>query len=110
VFHCAAGKDRTGVVAALLLAALGVDDDTIAHDYALSTYATEQMIAWLRVERPEALAEMESVPTAFLASPSGAMQRFLDLVRERHGSPEGYLVDIGLDAAAIGSLRANLLD
>ena len=45
VFHCAAGKDRTGVLAALVLGLLGVDDDVIVEDYALSARAMDGLVA-----------------------------------------------------------------
>jgi len=109
VFHCAAGKDRTGVTAALLLAVLGVDDADIADDYALSAGATEQFIEWLRAERPDALADMQSAPTAFLASPAAAMAAFLATLRIEHGSVEGYLASIGVTDATLAAVRANLL-
>ena len=109
VFHCAAGKDRTGVTAALLLSVLGVDDADIAGDYALSSAATEQLIEWLRVERPEALREIEAVPTVFLASPREAMAGFLVELRAAHGSVEQYLRNVGVDDATLDAVRANLL-
>ena len=109
VFHCAAGKDRTGVTAAMLLSSLGVGDDNIAGDYALSTSATHQFIEWLRSERPAAVAEMESLPTVFLASPRAAMEGFLVALRAEHGSVERYLRDIGVDDATVAAVRANLL-
>jgi protein tyrosine/serine phosphatase len=109
VFHCAAGKDRTGVTAALLLSVLGVDDDTIAHDYALSGTATARFVEWLRAERPEAVADMEAAPTAFLASPIEAMHRFLRQLCEAHGSAEAYLGEIGVGSDILAKLRRNLL-
>ena len=48
VFHCAAGKDRTGVLAALVLSTLGVPDPDVAADYALSADAMARRLAWLR--------------------------------------------------------------
>ncbi len=58
MFHCSAGKDRTGVLAALLLGALGVPDETIVADYSLSRDAMERMLVWLqeRAPDPETLA------------------------------------------------------
>jgi protein-tyrosine phosphatase len=47
LFHCAAGKDRTGVVAALLLAVLGVAEDDIVEDYLLSAAGVDAVIARL---------------------------------------------------------------
>lgn len=52
-FHCAAGKDRTGVLAALVLSLLGVDDDTIAADYGLSRHGVDRMLAWIRATNPD---------------------------------------------------------
>jgi protein tyrosine/serine phosphatase len=109
VFHCAAGKDRTGVVAALTLSLLGVPDETIVHDYALSTNATEKLIAWLKIEYPDKIAEIESQPTAFMSSPAEAMHLFLSDLREQHGSVEHYAGAVGVEGATIEALRANLL-
>lgn len=109
VFHCAAGKDRTGVMAALLLATLGVSDDDIADDYALSTDATAKWIEWLRVERPEIIETLDSQPSAFLAAPADAMHRFLGTLRSEHGSPESYLAGIGVGPDVLVEVRRNLL-
>jgi protein tyrosine/serine phosphatase len=109
VFHCAAGKDRTGVVAALTLSLLGVPDETIVHDYALSTNATEKLIAWRKVEYPDRIAEIESQPTAFMSSPAEAMHLFLADLRDRHGSVERYAESVGVAPDTIDALRANLL-
>src|SRR5205807_3302088 len=48
LFHCAAGKDRTGVLASLLLEVVGVGDDTIAEDYHLSAEGMQRMVEWVR--------------------------------------------------------------
>jgi protein-tyrosine phosphatase len=53
VFHCSAGKDRTGVLASLVLAVLGVADHQIAADYHLSALAMDQLVAWLVENRPD---------------------------------------------------------
>src|SRR5436190_2005958 len=76
VFHCAAGKDRTGVVAALTLSLLGVSDDDIATDYSLSRLGMDRMSAWLRDTNPQWAEQMATQPTAFLQSPSDAMHLF----------------------------------
>jgi protein tyrosine/serine phosphatase len=109
VFHCAAGKDRTGVVAALTLSLLGVPDETITQDYALSTNATQKLIAWLKVEYPDRIAEIESQPTSFMSSPAEAMHLFLADLREHHGSVERYAESVGVEPETIDGLRTNLL-
>jgi len=106
VVHCVAGKDRTGVVCALTLALLGVPDDDIAEDYALSTEASARFTAWVRETYPDRAAKL---PAPFLASPAEAMSMFLADLRERYGSPEGYVKTGGLAGEQIDALRAHLL-
>ncbi len=110
VFHCAAGKDRTGVLAALVLGLLGVDHATIAHDYSLSGAGMDRMRAWIQATFPEATERMASQPAAFMAAPAEAMERFLSGVGRHHGSIEAYCADIGVDDAVVAALRATLLD
>ena len=109
VFHCAAGKDRTGVLAAVVLGVLGVDDDTIATDYGLSKVAMESLVDWMRVNVPESLDAMTDQPAAFLDAPPRAMHRVLEAVRTRLGSMAGYVEAIGVDGDEITALRRNLL-
>lgn len=109
VFHCAAGKDRTGVLAAIVLSLVGVDDGDIAHDYGLSAAAMEALVDWVGANVPEALDTMTDQPAAFLAAPPAAMLELLAEVRARHGSMERYVAAIGVDEASIVGLRVNLL-
>jgi protein tyrosine/serine phosphatase len=108
-FHCAAGKDRTGVLAALVLALLGVDDDTIAADYGLSRDGMERLVEWVRVTYPERFDTMTDQPKAFLEAPDDAMHLFLADLRERHGSVEAYAASVGAGADVVAALRSNLL-
>lgn len=109
VFHCAAGKDRTGVVAAFLLSLLGVDDATIAADYARSGLAMEQMEAWYRARYPERVEAMTTQPAAFRSCPPEAMLLFLDHVRTRWGSVDGCLAAAGHAPTTTQALRDQLL-
>jgi len=110
VFHCAAGKDRTGVLAAVILGLLDVPDDTVADDYGLSRAAMETLVEWLRVNVPEALDAMTDQPAAFLDAPPRAMHEVLALVRAEHGSMGGYVASIGVGADTVTELRRLLLD
>jgi protein-tyrosine phosphatase len=110
LFHCAAGKDRTGVLAALVLGLVGVPDETIAADYGLSRVGMVAMLDWVRANRPEALDAMLDQPGVLLEAPPIAMRALLDGVRDQHGSVEGYASAIGVSAPTIDGLRANLLD
>jgi protein-tyrosine phosphatase len=109
VFHCAAGKDRTGVLAAVVLALLGVDDEVIIGDYALTAVAMASLVERLERDRPEALTAMNDQPAAYLATPPAAMRRFLDHVRAEHGSMVGYVRAIGVELEVVEDLHATLL-
>ena len=104
IFHCAAGKDRTGILAALLLAGLGVDDDVIVADYGLTADAIERMTAWLQRHHPQRADAMAETPSAFLAAHPEAMQRTLDAVRRDHGSVGRYLDHTGVGAETLATL------
>ena len=109
VFHCTAGKDRTGVLAAVVLAVLGVPDEVIAADYELSAAAIEKLVVWVRTNQPAAAEQLSRQPAAFLACPPEAILRFLEGLRTRHGSVDGYLASIGIRRHTIGALRDLLL-
>lgn len=96
VVHCFAGKDRTGVLVAVALALLGVDDGGIADDYALSA-------GWSEV------AVLDDVPDHWLLAPREAMVMFLADLRARFGSVEAYAATAGVDAGTVTALRGQLL-
>jgi protein-tyrosine phosphatase len=109
VFHCTAGKDRTGVLAALVLALVGVDEDTILGDYALTAAAMRQVSERIRQENPELANVMGDQPSPYMATPPGAMRYFLDHVSQEHGSMVGYVRSIGVELEVVEALNANLL-
>ena len=109
LFHCAAGKDRTGVLAATVLSLLGVADDDIARDYALSREGMGRMTTWLEENAPEAVDAMADQPAAFLSAPPAAMRLFLDSMRSRHGSMQDYAEAIGIAEDLLHRVRENLL-
>lgn len=107
LFHCAAGKDRTGIAAALLLDLAGVDDETIIEDYTL----TEQLLAplkeqWLPQMRERGFDEERAA--ALLAAPAEDMAATLRHLRERYGSAEEYARAIGVSSDAVSAVRARL--
>ena len=110
MFHCAAGKDRTGLLAALVLAGLGVDDEVIAADYGLTAAAMVRMRAFWAAQSPEAAARINEVPSVLLAARPEAMLRTLTALREVHGSIEAYLGTIGVDAAVLAALADAVTD
>ncbi|MER7456237.1 tyrosine-protein phosphatase [Micromonospora sp. NPDC126480] len=105
VVHCVAGKDRTGIVCGLTLAALGVPDDEIAADYALSTAAGERFLAWFRSTGREIRPGLPP-----LTCPEEAMLLFLAELRAGYGSVEGYLRHAGVTDAQLAALHDHLLE
>jgi protein-tyrosine phosphatase len=101
VVHCAGGRDRTGVVIALIFDLLGVPDEEIGADYELTENFTRR---WLEIQR--AAGQDPQLPTFLLRTPAEAILTFLARLRERHGSVEAYLLAAGLAPEAIAALRA----
>lgn len=110
VFHCAAGKDRTGVLAALLLSSIGVDDAHICADYGLTQDAMRRSIAWSKVHRPELAERYATIPKAYLAADPRAMQIILTELVQQHGSVRNYVREIGVDDATVEALGNLLLE
>jgi protein-tyrosine phosphatase len=107
--HCSAGKDRTGVVIALILAVLGVPDELIAADYALSGL-------YLDPDETPAIGQLsastglgEELTRALLSSPPELILEILDRVRAVTGSVDGYLLAHGLAGSGLARLRAALI-
>jgi len=110
--HCFAGKDRTGVVAALVLSVLGVDDDTVAFDYALSELVRERFFALAGAELAAAFPDEHQLDprAAVFEAYAHTMTSFLDWIFQCYGSPEEYLLHIGVSPEEIDLLRARLVD
>jgi protein-tyrosine phosphatase len=104
VFHCAAGKDRTGVLAALILGGLGVDHETIVADYGLTQAAMVRMRAWVMTHHPEMAERMGETPAFMLAANPQAMRNVLDQMVSDHGSVRGYLSSIGIGDALLAEM------
>ncbi|MFP1750030.1 tyrosine-protein phosphatase [Lonsdalea quercina] len=112
VQHCAVGKDRTGVGVALVLFALGADEQTVMDDYLLTETTLEPFRQRLIEELTPVLGEAAMRPFAFILSAREEfLQTALRTIRERHGSIDNWLMrDYGLDASARERLRERYLD
>ncbi|MFI9112843.1 tyrosine-protein phosphatase [Streptomyces venezuelae] len=107
VFHCASGKDRTGLLAALVLALLGVPDEEILADFALTELATERLIADWRAAHPG----REPRWPGYGRAPADIMRLFLADLRARYGSVDAYVTGhVGLDPSVVTTLRSRLVD
>jgi protein-tyrosine phosphatase len=109
VFHCTAGKDRTGVLSAIVLSLLGVDEETVVADYALSGAAMQRLRAKLIVKYPEGRETLENIDEVFSAEPA-QMEALLDHLRREYGSVEQYVAGLGVAPAVIEALRGSLLE
>ncbi|WP_283193363.1 tyrosine-protein phosphatase [Rhizobium sp. AN80A] len=107
LFHCSAGKDRTGVIAALLLANAGVDETTIIEDYALTATISGPLIARLR-QRALDRGMSSTLIDIVLASEPRSMRQALDHIRLHYGSVPDYLRLLGVDEAQASRLKARL--
>jgi protein-tyrosine phosphatase len=101
LFHCVAGKDRTGLIAALLLALADVEPDVIAADYAASAahLADAYLVRYPNLQREEIFEA--------LRCPEQGSHNMLAYLAQ-YGGAAGYLRGIGLEEARIAKLRARL--
>jgi hypothetical protein len=105
--HCAAGKDRTGVVVALALDAAGVDRETIVNDYLATGQRIDAIVARL-VSSPTYRAELEGHDPRQHAPIVGTMERVLELVDDRFGGSAAWLAAHGLGDRDLERLRRRL--
>jgi len=108
VFHCAVGKDRTGILAAILLSVLDVPDEDIIADYAL----TEKIMASLfqRWRNDSQLSEeLRKMPDFFWRASPESMSLFLSTLERRYGSVRNYLIEHNADQILFEKLRDTLV-
>ena len=113
LFHCTAGKDRTGIIAGLLLDLAGVSRADIVHNYAISAHYLEgqpkdsamnaQLMALIK-QNPEIGKKMAGMAGT---SPEN-MEMFLAALHKQYGGAEGYLKSIGVSEAEIDQLKVRL--
>jgi protein tyrosine/serine phosphatase len=109
VFHCSAGKDRTGVLAALVLGCVGVEPETVVSDYAAKQHERDRIVAFLR-RRPTYTDAVDEMHPDSLESEPATMREFLRLLDERHGGARGWALHAGADEATLRRLEENLLE
>jgi protein-tyrosine phosphatase len=105
--HCAAGKDRTGVVVALALAAAGVPADRIVADYVVTAERMVPLLARLRASETYR-EDMDSRPDDSHRPRAETMLRFLEILAEQYGGAVGWLATAGFGPADVERLRDRL--
>ncbi|MFC1822217.1 tyrosine-protein phosphatase [Thermodesulfobacteriota bacterium] len=108
VFHCAAGKDRTGMLAAVLLGALGVSDEDIIKDYVMSVPQIQPFKARLHTN-PELAEELERIPLHAWKAESESMVSALSFIKVRFGTMRDYVEAHGGDLTLLSRLEEALL-
>lgn len=108
LFHCTAGKDRTGIVAALLLALAGVEVGLIVEDYAETGARIAPMVEEIIADAAARGADAEAF-RPLLASDPATMVATIAYLEAEYGSVRDYLAAIGLDDATVEALKARLV-
>jgi hypothetical protein len=108
LFHCAGGKDRTGLVAALLLRLAGAPIDEVARDYALTfVRLSRKPDAWVEAAADE---DERAVRVFMQHTPPESMRRAIEQLERDHGSVEAYLRHAGLDDPRLRRLKERLAE
>ena len=108
VFHCLSGKDRTGLVAMVLLGSLGVLDELIADDFVLTQLDMERILNRHRLD-PELLRILDSVPEWSFQAPPNAIKIVLATLKSEFGSIRGYAAAQGVGELVFERLENTLL-
>jgi protein tyrosine/serine phosphatase len=103
VYHCAAGKDRTGVISAVILGVLGVPDEVIVADYAATKENLEAIIERLMATKSYATV-LVNLPPDTLHAEAETMVAFLERVRAEYGDMRAYARDAGVAPDALEAL------
>ena len=106
VFHCAAGKDRTGLIAAMVLMSVGVHINLVVADYGLTNGAIDRLREWARDNHPALSQKLGDTPPVMLAADPTAMHIVLSEIEAKHGSMNRYLNSLGVTDAELAALRA----
>jgi protein-tyrosine phosphatase len=108
VFHCSAGKDRTGILTAIVLGILGVTDEDIIEDYTLTaTYMKELINRWN--DDPKWAEVLKNVPGYIWEASPESMAFFLSTLKREYGSVRGYVEGHGAEVSLIHRLETALL-
>ena len=103
MFNCSAGKDRTGVVSALLLSLCGASREDIVSDYMITKECNKQRFQLIRENLP-------GIDINIVIPRESYMNDFLNLLYNRHGSIENYFNAIGIDSSVRDAIKRKLTE
>lgn len=107
LYHCTAGKDRTGVLSALLLMLAGVDEETVTAEYCYTEILLQPLVEQLKRDMPQG-ADPEYIDEMLSARPE-FIKTAIDYINNNYTSAKGYLSSLGFDKAQINALRFRLI-
>ncbi|KDR84016.1 hypothetical protein GALMADRAFT_236600 [Galerina marginata CBS 339.88] len=112
LFHCTAGKDRTGIMAAIILKLAGVDDESISHDYALTRIGREpaREMIMARLSKEPLFASNNEAALNMFTCRHETMQAFLKHFDKKYGGAVEYLKHyVKLSDEEIATIKRNIL-
>lgn len=110
VFNCAAGKDRTGLVAMLVLGVVGVPDDVIVEDFELSNDGLARLRAWAESNDSNLKTRLGNAPAAFLEADGRALRDLITQWSGEHGSLSNFARHLGVSDDAMQRLEERLVE
>lgn len=107
LFHCSAGKDRTGVLALLILGLANVDNEIIIADYAVSE---DNISNLLNKAKEYEILHNTTIPKQFLASKREDMENTIEYISNKYNNVRGYLKEVGLSEKELNELNDRFIE
>ena len=105
LFHCNAGKDRTGVLGATLLSVLGVSREDVVADFLMTNEVIDGILA-----RIKKMPGFQDSTRDGIMAPQSAIEKFLDVMQREFGGPESYLLRHGVQQETINGFKESMLE
>ena len=105
MFHCSAGKDRTGILGATILMVLGVSRENVVADFLMTNEVIDGILARIKM-----MPGFETSTREGIMAPQSAIERFLDTTQSEFGGSEAYLIHHGVQQSVIDDFRESMLE
>ena len=105
LFHCNAGKDRTGVLGATLLSVLGVSREDVVADFLMTNEVIDGILA-----RIKKMPGFQDSTRDGIMAPQSAIEKFLDVMQRDFGGPESYLLRHGVQQETMNGFKEYMLE
>ena len=105
LFHCNAGKDRTGVLGATLLSVLGVSREDVVADFLMTNEVIDGILA-----RIKKMPGFQDSTRDGIMAPQSAIEKFLDVMQRDFGGPESYLLRHGVQQETMNGFKESMLE